>query len=76
MRKERGLLWESECSGLFRWRPSPWRSLMKQLTETILACLYFFTDVDMNVLALFGVNEGLYILGEVYENIQEPKVVG
>jgi hypothetical protein len=49
---------------------------MKQLTETILACLYFFTDVDMNVLALFGVNEGLYILGEVYENIQEPKVVG
>lgn len=40
--KRDGLLRESWCYGSFRQRPSPWRSLRKQLSEMILACLQFF----------------------------------
>jgi hypothetical protein len=32
----------SQCHGSFRWRPSLQQSLMKQFSETILACSYFF----------------------------------
>ena len=56
--KRKGLLlvsWARLGEGLL-WGPS----LMKQLSEMILACSYCFIGVGVNSYTLFGVNWGLY----------------
>lgn len=50
---------------------------MKQLSETILACSYFFIGGRCKcVYALFRVNRGLFSIGGGHENIEEGKVTG
>lgn len=48
---------------------------MKHLSEVIFACSYFITGVDLDAYFLFGVNQGLYIVGEGWEDAQEGKVI-
>lgn len=46
---------------------------MKQLSEMILACLYFFIGGEFECILVFGVHQGLYSFGEGHENIHGGK---
>jgi hypothetical protein len=59
-RREMALL--RNC-GSFRRRPSPWQSLMKQPSEMILTCSYFFIGSGCEGICFIGVNQGLYNFG-------------
>jgi hypothetical protein len=54
--------------GSFRQRPSL-RFSMKRLSETTLACAYFFIGVGMYPYTLFGVRQGLYSFGKGGEGV-------
>lgn len=70
--RERGFLQESLimnllCEGLFQ------RSLIKQLSEMILACSYFIIGMGLNAYNLFRMIQGLYHFGAWCENIQKKQ---
>lgn len=46
---------------------------MKQLSETILACSYFFIGGEFEHVCFIVVIRGLYNFGEGHENIQGRK---
>jgi hypothetical protein len=51
-------------------------ALIKQLSEMILACSYFFIGGGCECLRFIQANQGLYNFGKECENIQEEKAIG